>query len=66
MDQESEEGQDKTSPDKQEKSPKVSEHVHEWGSQHTTEVYVLGVHGGWRGCRGWGVPLTSRGLGLSY
>uniref|UniRef100_A0A480JMC8 Calpain-3 n=2 Tax=Sus scrofa TaxID=9823 RepID=A0A480JMC8_PIG len=37
VDQESEEGQDKTSPDKQEKSPKVSEHVHEWGSQHTTE-----------------------------
>lgn len=38
MDQESEEGKDKTSPDKQAKSPQVSEHVHEWGSQHTTTL----------------------------
>ncbi|XP_064341762.1 calpain-3 isoform X3 [Camelus dromedarius] len=37
VDQESEEGKDKTSPDKQEKSPQVSEHVHERGGQPTTE-----------------------------
>lgn len=53
MDQESEEGKDKTSPDKQEKSPQVSEHVtrmgwpaHSWGPP-----MLLGAQG-WRGHRG--------------
>lgn len=56
MDQETEEGKDKTSPDKEAKSPQVSEHVHEWGGLHTTEAYVQGVREGWRGHRG-GVSL---------
>lgn len=56
VDQESEEGKDNTSPDKQAKSPQVSEHVHEWGGLHTTEACALGVHGGWRSHRG-GVSL---------
>lgn len=42
MDQEADEGKDKTSPDKKEKSPQVLSMWHEWGGQHTLG-FCLGV-----------------------
>lgn len=64
MDQEAEEGKDKTSPDKQEKSPQVLSMRHAWSGQHTlgSSFGVLRLEGS----QGWGVPLTSRSLDLSH
>lgn len=51
MDQEAEEGKDKTGPDKKEKSPQVLSMWHEWGGQHILGSSMLLGFSSWRGSR---------------
>lgn len=51
VDQEAEEGKDKTGPDKPEKSPQVLSMRHEWGGRHTLGSSMLLGCSSWRGPR---------------
>lgn len=67
MDQEAEEGKDKTGPDKQGESPQVSEHAAWMGSLARSggSAMSLGVHRGYGGSQG-RVSSTLRGLELPH